>query len=79
MTDLRLGLEHSSGRLGFFLDRDDSVKEKHIVTFERYVSLPSDLQELRSQSKGQEDWLNPWVITDIDNCLEGNPFLNLET
>ena len=58
-----------------------------MLRFERYVKLPADLKALkekltkeakndkkRMQELRDEEVINPWIITDLDCSLNGNPF-----
>ena len=62
--------------------------ENHVLRFERYFKLPLELRVLRDKlqkeamgdarklaSLRDEETLNPWQVTDLDFCLEGNPFV----
>ena len=56
------------------------------MTFERYVKLPKELQEMKEKLRKEaqsdkklaeklkgEEMVNPWIITEIDLC--GNPIV----
>ena len=63
--------------------------ENHVLRFERYFKLPLELRVLRDKLKKEamndakklkemrdEEVLNPWVITDLDYALDGNPYIS---
>jgi len=58
-----------------------------VLRFERYFKLPMELRVLRDKLQKEamgdakklaalrdEETLNPWQVTDLDYCLDGNPF-----
>jgi len=62
--------------------------ENHVLRFERYFKLPLELRVLRDKLQKEamqdpkkmkelrdEEVLNPWLITDLDYALDGNPFV----
>lgn len=63
--------------------------EYHVLRFERYFKLPLELRVLKDklmkeamndpkklQEMKDEEILNPWIITDLDYSLEGNPYIH---
>ena len=63
--------------------------ENHVLRFERYFKLPIELRSLRDKLRKEamndakklkelrdEEVLNPWLITDLDYCLNGNPYIS---
>eukprot|EP00347_Sterkiella_histriomuscorum_P001976 403369947 len=88
-SNLRLGIRHTEDKqliLGIPPDYNKEY-EVHSLRFERYVKLPQDLRVLRDkmqrdamndpkkiQQMKDEEILNPWLITDLDYSLDGNPF-----
>ena len=50
-------------------------EEKHLLKLERYTVLPAELKVKREKlaKTGQDEAINPWVVTDIDFSLKGNP------
>ena len=65
--------------------------EYHSLRFERYFKLPIEIKAIRDkqikeamndpkrlQQLKDEELFNPWIITDIDFSLEGNPFLQVK-
>jgi hypothetical protein len=63
--------------------------EHHVLRFERYFKLPLELRVLRDKLRKEaandakklkelrdEEVLNPWLVTDLDYTLEGNPFVH---
>lgn len=87
--NLRLGIRHKdepSLTIGAPADFHKDY-EHHTLRFERYFKLPLDLRVLRDKlqkealgdakklaSLRDEETLNPWQVTDLDFCLDGNPF-----
>ena len=62
------------------------LKEKHVVTFEKYTKLPEAKKRERQEFLRMREKLgrgkilkefqnhqNPWIITDVDFSLKGNP------
>jgi hypothetical protein len=62
--------------------------EFHILRFEKYINLPPELKKLKdklmkeamndlkkAQEMKDEELINPWIITDVDESLNGNPFI----
>ena len=48
-----------------------------MLTFEKYVKIPPEMQLLRkrnAEKDAEEETFNPWIITDLDYFLKGNPF-----
>ena len=65
----------------------NKIFEKHVVRFERYVKMPMELRLLKeklqkqaleskeiAQQMREEEMVNPWLITDFDQSLDGNPY-----
>ena len=89
MSNLRLGIDHRDDPdqcIGI-PERYSNQYESHVLRFERYVKLPTELKTLkekllkeamndkkRMQELRDEEMVNPWVITDLDFSLNGNPF-----
>jgi hypothetical protein len=59
-----------------------------MLRFERYIRLPVELKVLKEKqmkeamndvkrlaSLRDEETINPWVISDLDYSLAGNPFV----
>lgn len=89
-SNLRLGIEHKENpALTIGLPPNyTSEYENHVLRFEKYVSLPPDLRVIRdklrkqamhdnkkAQEMKEEEFLNPWIITDLDLVYGGNPFV----
>ena len=64
------------------------IYEMHNLRFERYFKLPQDLRLLKEKMRQEaqsdkevadrmrsEEQINPWIITDLDYALDGNPFV----
>jgi hypothetical protein len=62
--------------------------ENHVIRFERYFKLPMELRVIKEKMQKdamtdpkklkelrEEEVLNPWLVTDIDYSLDGNPFV----
>ncbi len=62
--------------------------ENHVLRFERYFKLPMELRVIKEKMQKdammdpkklkelrEEEVLNPWLVTDIDYSLDGNPFV----
>jgi hypothetical protein len=62
--------------------------ENHVLRFERYFKLPMELRVIKEKMQKDammdpkklkelrdEEVLNPWLVTDIDYSLDGNPFV----
>lgn len=62
--------------------------ENHLLRFEKYIKLPSELKALKEKMKREamqdekkkeelrnEELLNPWIITDLDDGLKGNAYI----
>ena len=62
--------------------------ENHVLRFERYFKLPLELRVIKEKMQKdammdpkklkelrEEEVLNPWLVTDIDYSLDGNPFV----
>ena len=80
-SNINLSIEHRDDQsLVIGSGRDNTEEyETHILTFERYVRMPSDLrakkEELareakhnaeKAQQMKDEELVNPWLITEID-------------
>ena len=63
--------------------------EFHSIQFERYTQMPQEIQafkkKMMEQAKNnqalakqiaEEELFNPWVISDFDNSMEGNPHVS---
>ncbi len=87
---MRLGIEHSlDPKLTIGAPKEFNKEyENHVLRFERYFKLPLELRVIRDKLKKEamndpkklkelrdEELLNPWIITDLDFALDGNPFV----
>jgi hypothetical protein len=88
-SNLRLGIRHKDDHsltIGAPADFNKEY-EHHVLRFERYFKLPMDLRVLRDKMQKEamndpkklkqlrdEEVLNPWIITDLDYALDGNPY-----
>ncbi|CDW88670.1 UNKNOWN [Stylonychia lemnae] len=89
-SNLRIGIQHNDDEnltIGAPLQFNKEF-EKHVLRFERYIKLPQELQVIRDKLKKEamndmrklkemkdEETLNPWLITDIDYIMDGNPYV----
>jgi hypothetical protein len=88
--NLRLGIHHIDDKSLTIGAPSDFNKdfESHVLRFERYFKLPLELRVLRDKMQKEalgdakklaalrdEEVLNPWLITDLDYSLDGNPFV----
>ena len=89
-SNLRLGIAHKDDPSLILGAPKDFNKEfeNHVLRFERYFKLPLELRVLRDKLKKEaisdpkklkemrdEEILNPWIITDLDYALDGNPYI----
>ena len=89
-SNLRIGIRHKDDKtltIGAPLEFYKEY-ENHVLRFERYYKLPLELRVLRDKMQKEamhdpkkfqqlrdEELLNPWIITDLDFSLDGNPFV----
>lgn len=86
---MRLGISHKADpSLAIGIPKEYTKEyENHVLRFERYVKLPTDLKIIRDKIKKDaindpkklkelrdEETLNPWLVTDLDYTLDGNPY-----
>jgi hypothetical protein len=79
-SNIRIAIEHRDHE-GIYIGINKNLwtYEKHILLFERYISLPAELKALKEQQKKDaskdpmkamklrdEETVNPWIISQID-------------
>ena len=89
-SNLRLGLQHESDPLLTIGAPHNYTKEfeNHVLRFERYFKLPLELKVIKEKMQKEammdakklkelrdEEILNPWLVTDLDFTLDGNPYV----
>ena len=80
---MRLGIQHKDDP-----NLTIGAPKEYTQEFERYFKLPLELRVLREKLRKDamndakklkelrdEEILNPWLITDLDYTLKGNPFV----
>ena len=88
--NLRIGIQHKDDPKNLTIGAPQEYfkeYEHHVLRFERYFKLPLELRVLRDKIQKEalndpkklkelrdEELLNPWIITDLDYALEGNPY-----
>jgi hypothetical protein len=90
-SNLRLYLHHKEDpTLTIGAPKEFSKEyEHHVLRFERYFKLPMELRVLKDKMMKEamndakklkelrdEEILNPWIITDLDYSLDGNPYVH---